>query len=149
MGTIIHATNIPYTQRSHFDGQNLMETGGRVPYEIKTGWLGRTMKLAKLQGDGLALSLPMPLLLRGVPKNDNYYPAKGIMPRKEILEILRSVYLDKSEEELLNMITNNGKELLLAARIGASKIHDKNKVIFVKNEMSSEWKNEGKKYGVK
>tara|TARA_B100001123_G_scaffold179587_1_gene205802 strand:+ start:1429 stop:2577 length:1149 start_codon:yes stop_codon:yes gene_type:complete len=104
MGTIIHATNIPYTQRSHFDGQNLMETGGRVPYEIKTGWLGRTMKLAKLQGDGLALSLPMPLLLRGVPKNDNYYPAKGIMPRKEILEILRSVYLDKSEEELLNMM---------------------------------------------
>ena len=44
------------------------------------------------------------LLLRGVPKNDNYYPAKGIMPRKEILEILRSVYLDKSEEELLNMM---------------------------------------------
>ena len=47
------------------------------------------------------------------------------------------------------MITNNGKELLLAARIGASKIHGKNKIIFVKNEMSSEWKNEGKKYGVK
>ena len=57
--------------------------------------------------------------------------------------------LNEIQEELLNMITNNGKELLLAARIGASKIHDKNKVIFVKNEMSSEWKNEGKKYGVK
>ena len=60
-GSIIHATSIPYTQRSHFEGQNLMESGGRVPYQEKTGWVGRAMKLANLQGDGLALSLPMPL----------------------------------------------------------------------------------------
>ena len=32
----VHATNIPYTGRSHFDGQNLMETGGHVPYKEKT-----------------------------------------------------------------------------------------------------------------
>ena len=37
--------------------------------------------------------------------------------------------LNEIQEELLNMITNYGKELLLAARIGASKIHNKNKVI--------------------
>ena len=59
----VHATNIPYTGRSHFDGQNLMETGGHIPYSIKTGWLGRGMKLAELKGAGLALALPMPLLL--------------------------------------------------------------------------------------
>jgi hypothetical protein len=52
-----------------------MESGGRVPYQEKTGWVGRAMKLANLQGDGLALSLPMPLLLRGIPKNNNYFPA--------------------------------------------------------------------------
>jgi len=69
-GTIVHATSIPYTQRSHFEGQNLMESGGRVAYQEKTGWVGRAMKLANLQGDGLALSLPMPLLLRGIPKNN-------------------------------------------------------------------------------
>mgnify|MGYP003303828571 FL=1 len=44
--TIIHATSIPYTQRSHFEGQNLMETGGRIAYQEKTGWAGRAMKLA-------------------------------------------------------------------------------------------------------
>ena len=43
-GAIVHATNIPYTERSHFDGQNLMESGGKIPYKVKTGWLGRGMK---------------------------------------------------------------------------------------------------------
>ena len=45
-GAIVHATNIPYTERSHFDGQNLMESGGKIPYKVKTGWLGRGMKVA-------------------------------------------------------------------------------------------------------
>ena len=103
-GAIVHATSIPYTARSHFEGQNLMESGGRVPYQEKTGWLGRGMRLANLKGEGLALSLPMPLLLRGIPKNDNYYPADGRLPREETLELLKSVYADSSEEELLDMM---------------------------------------------
>ena len=103
-GTIVHATSIPYTQRSHFEGQNLMESGGRIAYQEKTGWVGRAMKIANLKGDGLALSLPMPLLLRGVPKNNNYYPADGQLPDDETLELLRSVYHERSEEELIDMI---------------------------------------------
>ena len=103
-GAIVHATSIPYTARSHFEGQNLMETGGRVPYQEKTGWVGRAMKLANLQGDGLALSLPMPLLLRGIPKNNNYFPGRGRLPRERTLELLRSVYAESSEDELLEMM---------------------------------------------
>ena len=30
---IVHATNIPYRNRSHFEGQNLMESGGHDPYK--------------------------------------------------------------------------------------------------------------------
>ena len=103
-GSIVHAASIPYTQRSHFEGQNLMESGGRVPYQEKTGWVGRAMKLANLQGDGLALSLPMPLLLRGIPKNNNYFPTWGRLPRKDTLDLLKSVYADSSEDELLQMM---------------------------------------------
>ncbi len=104
LGAIVHATNIPYTDRSHFDGQNLMESGGHIPYSVKTGWLGRGMKLAKLKGDGLALALPMPLLLRGIKSNDNYYPAKKSLPKSDIIDVLRSVYKDKSEHELAEMM---------------------------------------------
>lgn len=103
-GTIVHATSIPYKQRSHFEGQNLMESGGKVPYQEKTGWVGRAMKLANLQGDGLALSLPMPLLLRGIPKNNNYFPTWGRLPRKDTLDLLKSIYADSSEDELLQMM---------------------------------------------
>ena len=70
----VHATSIPYTGRSHFDGQNLMESGGKVPYQEKTGWLGRGMKAANYVGEGLALALPMPLLLRGVPFGEYSFP---------------------------------------------------------------------------
>jgi uncharacterized protein (DUF1501 family) len=103
-GSIVHAASIPYTQRSHFEGQNLMESGGRTPYQEKTGWVGRAMKLANLQGDGLALSLPMPLLLRGIPKNNNYFPGRGKLPRERTLELLRTVYAESSEDELLEMM---------------------------------------------
>jgi uncharacterized protein (DUF1501 family) len=70
---VIHAVGLPYTGRSHFDGQNLMEGGGKVPYEMDTGWLGRAMNVAGLKG--LALALPIPLVLRGIEGNDNYFPS--------------------------------------------------------------------------
>ncbi len=128
-GTIIHATSIPYKQRSHFEGQNLMESGGRVPYQEKTGWVGRAMKLANLQGDGLALSLPMPLLLRGVPKNNNYFPTWGRLPRKDTLDLLKSVYADSSEDELLqmmNFIKKRKDEQMMSGTGGGDRRKNKN-----------------------
>ena len=98
--SVFHATNIPYKERSHFEGQNLMMTGGRVPYKHKTGWLGRGMKLAGLKGNGLALSLPMPLLIRGVPLNDNYYPIKSSLPNKGLLNIIEGEFEQYSENDL-------------------------------------------------
>ena len=98
--SVFHATSIPYKERSHFEGQNLMMTGGRVPYKYKTGWLGRGMKLAGLKGNGLALSLPMPLLIRGVPLNDNYYPIMSSLPNKGLLNIIEGEFEQYSESDL-------------------------------------------------
>jgi len=96
----VHATNIPYTGRSHFDGQNLMESGGKIPYQEKTGWLGRGMKIAGLTGNGLALALPMPLLIRGVPMNNNYFPVGHKLPYPSTLKIIQEVYKDYDEKLL-------------------------------------------------
>ena len=107
--TIIHATSIPYTQRSHFEGQNLMESGGRIAYQEKTGWAGRGMKLANLSGDSLALSLPMPLLIRGVPLNNNYFPIRSSLPQKRLLNIIEEEFNQYSEKDLsetLSIIRN-------------------------------------------
>ena len=35
LAAVVHATNIPYTERSHFDGQNIMETGALKAYTEK------------------------------------------------------------------------------------------------------------------
>ena len=99
-GAAVHATNIPYTGRSHFDGQNLMESGGKIPYQEKTGWLGRGMKIAGLTGEGLALALPMPLLIRGVPMNNNYYPVGDRLPSKMTLGLIEQAYKDHNEKLL-------------------------------------------------
>ena len=100
LSAAVHATNIPYTGRSHFDGQNLMESGGKIPYQEKTGWLGRGMKIAGLTGNGLALALPMPLLIRGVPMNNNYFPVGHKLPYPSTLKIIQEVYKDYDEKLL-------------------------------------------------
>ena len=71
--TVVHATNFPYVQRSHFEGQNVMESGNLQPFSDRTGWLGRALDLAKMPGR--ALSIDMPLIIRGGIELDNYYPA--------------------------------------------------------------------------
>ena len=92
---VYHATSIPYTGRSHLDGQNLMETGAHIAYAEKTGWLGRGMDAAEL--DGLAVSLPMPLLLRGSTGLDNYFPTYMRMPSNSALESIQASYTPGSD----------------------------------------------------
>ena len=95
--SVFHATSIPYTGRSHFDGQNLMETGAHVAYSEKTGWLGRGMDAAELQG--LAVSLPMPLLLRGSNDLDNYFPTYMRLPAASDMEMINTSYTPGSDLE--------------------------------------------------
>ena len=126
---IVHATNIPYTGRSHFDGQNLMESGGTVPYKLKTGWLGRGIDVAKLEG--LSLSLPMPLLLRGEKNQDNFYPSWLNMPSKNLIDILKNHYsdeplLDNTFKKLISrpisMTSARGKDLRKLASIAGNEL---------------------------
>ncbi len=56
-----------YRERSHFDGQNLLETGGAAPFQANDGWLNRA--LAGF-GDGterlgMAFGHTVPLILLG------------------------------------------------------------------------------------
>jgi uncharacterized protein (DUF1501 family) len=70
---LVQGTSLPYTGRSHFEGQNIMETGVMSPYASQTGWMGRALDL---QGyHSLAGSLPLPLILRGNNRPDNFYPS--------------------------------------------------------------------------
>lgn len=64
---VFHAVASPYRERSHFDGQDVLESGLTTPHAAPSGWLNRA--LAQLPGPrreaGVALGANIPLLLRG------------------------------------------------------------------------------------
>ncbi len=70
---LIHSTGFLYTGRSHFEGQDIMQTGLSTPYASSSGWVGRTMEHAKVPG-GVAISIPMPMLLRGNQRSSTEFP---------------------------------------------------------------------------
>src|SRR5580704_2591784 len=40
---VFHAVATPYRDRSHFDGQDVLESGVLVPHSAQTGWLNRAL----------------------------------------------------------------------------------------------------------
>ncbi len=94
--SIVHATNFPYTKRSHFEGQNLMQGGGLSPFSETSGWLGRALDLAKTPGR--SMSLDMPLVLRGMSDNDNFYPASIKSSSDLMTQLINSISMSYGKE---------------------------------------------------
>ena len=64
---LVPAAATRYRDRSHFDGQNMLENGSGKPYGAQDGWLNRAI-LGLNGGDrrlGLALGPSVPLILQG------------------------------------------------------------------------------------
>lgn len=65
---LVPAAATRYRERSHFDGQNLLETGAGQPFGRRDGWLNRAI-LGLNDGDrrlGLSLGPAVPLILQGL-----------------------------------------------------------------------------------
>ena len=70
--TIVHAVASPYRDRSHFDGQDVLQTGATKPGALDTGWLNRAVAslTPKSSADpharqALAIGPVTPLIMRG------------------------------------------------------------------------------------
>jgi uncharacterized protein (DUF1501 family) len=70
---LVHAASLPYTGRSHFEGQDIMESGVMRPYASPTGWLGRALDVTGYSA-ALTMTLPVPLVLRGKTTADTLFP---------------------------------------------------------------------------
>ncbi|HEX4240428.1 MAG TPA: DUF1501 domain-containing protein [Steroidobacteraceae bacterium] len=66
---VFHAVASPYRDRSHFDGQNVLENGLTRPIGSADGWLNRALAYLPARGRGgeraVAISQNVPLILRG------------------------------------------------------------------------------------
>lgn len=88
---VVHAAGLPYRERSHFDAQQVLESGGNKPYELATGWLGRALA-ASAPRSGLALTTAVPLVLRGSERVDTWAPSVLPEPSADLLARLEFLY---------------------------------------------------------
>jgi uncharacterized protein (DUF1501 family) len=73
----VHAVASSYRDRSHFDGQNILESGGTRPYQRKDGWLNRLVGLIpETDASGIAISQTIPLALQGPNNASSYAPSR-------------------------------------------------------------------------
>src|SRR6201999_4472486 len=74
---IVHAVSTPYRDRSHFDGQDVLESGYAGPGRVQSGWLNRALESLP-KGDrvtsGLAVGATTPLVLRGAAPTVGWAP---------------------------------------------------------------------------
>ncbi|WP_398469726.1 DUF1501 domain-containing protein [Tardiphaga sp.] len=74
---IVHAVATSYRERSHFDGQDVLESGYPGPGRVQSGWLNRAIE-ALPRGErvtsGLAVGPTTPLVLRGAAPTVGWSP---------------------------------------------------------------------------
>jgi uncharacterized protein (DUF1501 family) len=67
--TIVHAAATPYRERSHFDGQDVLESGLGKPGATDTGWLNRALSLlaptGRVERGAFGVGPIAPLVVRG------------------------------------------------------------------------------------
>jgi len=73
----VHACATGYRERSHFDAQNVLETGAARPFARTEGWLNKALgALPRSRPEmGMALSAQAPLILRGDTEVSTWSPS--------------------------------------------------------------------------
>jgi len=91
---VVHAAATPYRDRSHFDGQNMLENGAERPYGLDSGWLNRALALLPGSGKalGVALNSHMPLLMRGAVPVTSWSPSLLPPPQRDTIDRLAALY---------------------------------------------------------
>jgi uncharacterized protein (DUF1501 family) len=95
----VHAVASPYRDRSHFDAQNVLESGGAAPYELKDGWLNRLVALLpKAAGEGaIAITPTVPLALRGAASVASHAPSTMRQAPDDLLQRVEQLYAQDAQ----------------------------------------------------
>ena len=94
---LLHAVGLPYRERSHFDAQQVLESGGQRPYELATGWLARAVAHNGAGMKAVALQTAVPLVLRGASDVDSWAPSVLPEPSPDLVARLQLMYRQDPE----------------------------------------------------
>lgn len=90
---IVHAVGTPYLERSHFDAQDVLETGLTTPMASRSGWLNRA--LLGIDADAaraMALGRTVPRLLQGDAPVTSADPTREVRPQDAFLAKVSELY---------------------------------------------------------
>jgi uncharacterized protein (DUF1501 family) len=91
--SLFHAVASPYRDRSHFDGQNVLETGGSAPYQVKDGWMNRLLGVLPRSGkEAIAFSPAIPMALRGSVEVTSYAPSALPQANEDLMMRVEQLY---------------------------------------------------------
>jgi uncharacterized protein (DUF1501 family) len=92
---IVHAIASPYRERSHFDGQDVLENGASQVGSLRDGWLNRALlPLGGSLGNEVAIAMAQntPLVLRGVNSVTSWAPSQMPGADDSTLQRLQDMY---------------------------------------------------------
>jgi len=92
---IVHAVASPYRERSHFDGQDILENGAAQVGSLRDGWLNRALEpLGGALGDEVAIAMAQntPLVLRGDNSVTSWAPSQLPDAEESTLRRLQDLY---------------------------------------------------------
>ncbi len=91
--TFLHAVASAYRDRSHFDAQNVLETGAKAPYQLKDGWMNRLLGMLPRSGkEAIAFSPAVPLAMQGGVEVTTYAPSSLPEANEDLLVRVRQLY---------------------------------------------------------
>ena len=114
---IVHASATPYRERSHFDGQDLLESGLPKPGASDSGWLSRA--LAGLAPAGrvdprgsklFAVGPVTPLVVRGPAPVLSWSPQRVMPASEDTVGRLLALYRD-CDAKLAGVLEDNSKRV--------------------------------------
>jgi uncharacterized protein (DUF1501 family) len=92
---VLHAVATPYRERSHFDAQNVLESGELRPQGSTTGWINRALTALPGRGareSGVALGANVPLAMRGPAEVASWSPTRIAALDDETLARITDLY---------------------------------------------------------
>ena len=119
---VVHAAATPYRERSHFDGQDVLESGLPNPGRADSGWLNRALgglqAEARVRRDGRAFAVgPVtPLVVRGPTPVLSWTPTRIQPASEDTMARLLDLYHHTDAE--LARVLEGRRDLATLARAG-------------------------------
>jgi len=91
---IAPAVATPDRARSHFEAQDVLESGSAQVYATTSGWLNRALETlpASRKAEGLYVGATTPLILRGKVQAASWSPGKGVDETARLPTLLQDLY---------------------------------------------------------